>query len=65
VSSAVENPLLEVVKHANLHYREEFRLWEVAHDTGNITKPSQSSVKKAGQEFGIGRLGVAIAVRPI
>ena len=33
----VENPLLEVVKHADLHCMEEVGLREVSHDTGNMS----------------------------
>jgi len=32
----VENPLLEVNKHANLHCKEEVGLQEATHDTGNM-----------------------------
>ena len=34
----VENPLLEVVKHADQHCMEELRLREVAHNKGNMSK---------------------------
>ena len=34
----VENLLLEVVKHADLHCMEEVRLRVVAHHTGNVSK---------------------------
>jgi hypothetical protein len=34
----VEKPLLEVVKHADLHWMEEVGLREVAHDTGIMSK---------------------------
>ena len=57
----VEHPLLEVVKHADLHCMEEVRLREVAHDTGNMSKNVESSVDMAQLEFGIGCLGVGIA----
>jgi hypothetical protein len=45
----VENPLLEVIKHADLHCMEEVGLQEVglqevAHDTGNMSKHVESSV---------------------
>ena len=43
----VENPLLEVVKHAHLHCMEEVGLREVAHDTGNMSKHVESSVDMA------------------
>ena len=61
----VENPLLEVVKHADLHCMEEVGLWEVAHNTGNMSKHVESSVDMARQEFGIGCLGVGIAEHSI
>ena len=61
----VENPLLEVVKHADLHCMEEVRLREVAHNTGNMSKHVESSVNMARREFGIGSLGVGIAERSI
>jgi len=57
----VKNPLLEVVKHADLHGMEEVGLREVAHDTGNMSKHVESSVDMARREFGIGCLGVGIA----
>jgi len=59
----VENPLLEVVKHAHLHCMEEVRHREVAHDTGNMSKHVESSVDMARREFGIGYLGVGITER--
>jgi hypothetical protein len=40
----VENPVLEVVKHADLHCMEEDRLREVAHNTADVSKYVQSSV---------------------
>jgi hypothetical protein len=40
----VENPLLEVVKHADLHCMEEVGLREVAHEAGNMSKYLESSV---------------------
>jgi len=61
----VENPLLEVIKHADLHCMEEVGLREVAHDTGNMSKHVESSVNMARREFGIGCLGVGIAERSI
>jgi hypothetical protein len=57
----VDNPLLEVVNHADLHCMEEVRLREVAHDTGNISEHVESSVDMARHAFGIGCLGVGIA----
>jgi len=61
----VENPLLEVVKHANLHCMEEVGLREVAQYTGNMLKHVESSVDMARREFGICFLGVGIAERSI
>jgi len=61
----VENPLLEVVKHANLHCMEEVGLPEVAHDTANMSKHVESSVDIARRDFGIGWVGVLIAERSI
>ena len=43
----VENPLLEVIKHADLHGMEEVGLQEVAHNTGNMPKHFESSVNMA------------------
>jgi len=43
----VENPLLEVVKNADLHCMGEVGLREVAHDTGNMSKHVESSVNMA------------------
>jgi len=62
---AVENPLLGVVKHADLHCMEEIGLRDVAHDTGNMSKHVESSVDMARREFGIGCIGVGIAERSI
>jgi len=42
----VENPLLEVVKHGDLHCMEEVGHREVAHDTGNMSKHVECSVKR-------------------
>ena len=61
----VENPLLEVVKHADLHCMEEVGLGEVGHNTGNMSNHVESSVNMARREFGIGCLGVGIAERSI
>jgi hypothetical protein len=61
----VENPLLEVVKHADLHCMEEVGLREVAHNTGNMSKHVESLVNMARREFLIGCLGVGIAERSI
>jgi hypothetical protein len=43
----VENPLLEAIKHADLHCMEEVGLGEVADDTGNMLKHFESSVDMA------------------
>jgi len=56
----VENPLLEVVKHAELHCMEEVRLQDVAHDTGNMSKHVESLLNIARCGCGIGCLGVDI-----
>jgi hypothetical protein len=61
----VENQLLDAIKHADLHCMEKVGLWEVAHDTGNMSKHIESSVNMAGREFGIHRLGVGIRKRSI
>jgi len=53
----VENPLLEVVKHADLHCMEEIGLWEVAHNTVNMSKNVESSVNMVRPECRIGCLG--------
>jgi DNA-directed RNA polymerase specialized sigma24 family protein len=50
----VENPLLEVVKHADLHCVEEVRHREVASDAGTMLKNVESLVDMARREFGIG-----------
>jgi len=57
----VENPLLEVVNHADLHYMEKVWLREDPHDTGNMLKHVESSLNMALWEFSIGFLGFAIA----
>ena len=61
----VENPLLEVVKHADQHCMEEVGLQEVAHDTGNLSKHVESSVDMVGRVFGIRCLSIGIAERSI
>jgi len=61
----VENQILEVVRHADLHCMEEVRLREVAHDTGNMSKLVESSVDMARREFHISCLGVGTAERSI
>jgi len=57
----VENHLLEVVKHADLHCMEEVGFREVAHDTRNMSKHVESLVTMSRPEFGIGCLDVGIA----
>jgi len=57
----VESPLLDVAKQANLHWIEEARHWEIAQDTGIISKHVESSVNMAQWEFRPGFRGVGIA----
>ena len=40
----VENPLLEVVQHADQHCMEKIGLQVVAHNTGNMSKHGESLV---------------------
>jgi hypothetical protein len=54
----VDNPLLEVVKQADLHCIEEVGLREVAHDAGKMSKHVQSSVHMVQREFSISCLGI-------
>jgi hypothetical protein len=61
----VEIPLLEVVKHADLHCMEMVGLREIAHNTGNMWKHVESLVNMAGLEFAIGCLGLGIPERSI
>jgi hypothetical protein len=61
----VENPLLAVVKHADLHCMKEVRLQEVTYDTGSMMKHIESSVNMARHEYGIRCLGVGIVERSI
>jgi hypothetical protein len=61
----VENPHLDVVKHTDLHCMEEVRLWEVTHDTGNMSKHFEYWADLARREFSIGCLGVGIAEHSI
>jgi hypothetical protein len=61
----VENPLLEVVKHADVNCMEEVGLREVAHNTGNMSKHVESLVNMARRDFGISSVGVGIAERSI
>jgi len=57
----VENPLLEVIKHADLNCMEEVGLREVVHNRGNMSKHVESLVNMAPCDVGIGCLGVGIA----
>jgi len=57
----VENPLLEVVNHADRHCMEEVGLREVTYTTGNMSKQVESLVNMVRREFCIGFLGVGIA----
>jgi hypothetical protein len=59
----VENQLLEVVKHANLHCMEAVGLLEVTHDTGNMRKNDESSVDMPRREICTDRPGVGITER--
>jgi hypothetical protein len=59
----VENPLLEVIKHADLHCMEEVGLREVAHKTGNVSKHVESTVNIARREFSIIFIGFGITER--
>ena len=61
----LENPLLEVVKHADLHWLKKVGLREVAHNNGNISKHVESLVNIARLEFGIRCLVVDIAEHSI
>jgi hypothetical protein len=61
----VEIPLLEVVKHADLHCMEMVGLREIAYNTGNMWKHVESLVNMAGLEFAIGCLGLGIPERSI
>jgi len=56
----VQNPLLEVVKHADLHCMDEVGLQQVAHDTWNLSKQVGSLVNIARREFGNAGLGDGI-----
>ena len=49
----VENPLLEVVKDADLHCMEQVRLREVAHGTGNMLKYVESSANMARHQHNV------------
>jgi hypothetical protein len=56
-----ENPLLQVVRHADLHGMEDVGVREADHDTGNMSKHVEYPVNMARREFGIGCSGVGIA----
>jgi hypothetical protein len=64
-SHEVENTLLEVVKHANLHCMEKVGLRKVAHNEGNMLIPIESWVTIERRVFGIGWVGVSIAEHSI
>jgi hypothetical protein len=57
----VENPLLEAVKHADLHFMEEVAHWEIIHNTENMSKHVESSVTTARGELANRCLGVRVA----
>jgi len=59
----MENPLLEVVKHANLHRMEKVVLREFAHNAGNMSNNVESSVNMAQAEFRIRFLVVGMVER--
>ena len=61
----VENPLLEVVKHANLHCMEKVGLWEVAHNTGTMSKHVESLVNMVRREISIGCPGAGLVEHSI
>ena len=61
----MENSLLEVVKHADLHCMEEVRLREVAHNISNMSKPGEFPVNVVRRDLGIGCLSVGFAERSI
>jgi hypothetical protein len=44
----VENPLLEVIKYADLHCMEEVGLREVVHHIGNLSKLVESLMNMEG-----------------
>jgi hypothetical protein len=61
----VQNPLLEVVKHADLHCTEEVGIRKVVHITENMSTHLESLVNIARQGFGIRCLGVGVAERSL
>jgi len=56
----VENPLPEVVKHANLHCMEEVGIRQVVHNTGTVSKHIESWLNMARRLFSIGYHGRGI-----
>jgi len=61
----VENPLLEVLKNADLHCMEKVGLREGADEAGNMSKDVESVVDMQQRQFGISCLSVGIAERSI
>jgi hypothetical protein len=61
----VENALLEVVMHANVHSIEVCGFREVAHNTGSMLKQIEFSVNMGQREFGSICCGISIAVHSI
>ena len=61
----VENPLLEVLKHADLDCMEEVELWAFAHSTRNVSKFVEYMANMMRREFSIGCVGVSIDGRSI
>jgi len=61
----VETPLLEVVKHGNVHCMKEERLRGVAHDTQNMSMEAKFSVNMVQPEFRIDCLGVGSTVHSL
>jgi len=57
----MEYPVLDLVKHANQHFKEVVRLHEIAHNTWNLSKHIELMVKMAQWQFGIRGSGVGIA----
>jgi hypothetical protein len=58
----VQNPLLEVVKHAVLNCMQKVELRQVAHNARTRLIHVESSVSMMRGEFSIGFLAVGIAV---
>jgi hypothetical protein len=57
----VENPLLVVFSHADLHRGEDVFHSKIAHHTGNASNEVSSIVNLASGQFRIGSIGVGIA----